>query len=778
MRNIFIPFVIFLLVFASCTKQNEETGEISIIPQPTHVELSKGFFEINEKTLIVIPNDEKVNQVADYFIQWFQGASGFKLMLGKESDKKNVIRFDLNKNEELGKEGYRLIVEKDKIVISAQNSIGLFYGVQSLLQLLPSEVYSVEQTNSIQWNAPCCKIKDKPRFGWRGMHLDVSRHFFDVDFIRRYIDLIAMHKMNVFHWHLTDDNGWRIEIKKYPKLTEVSAWRVDREDVHWREVTPPEPGEKATYGGFYTQEEIKEIIKYAAERQITIIPEIEMPGHTSEVFAAYPELSCTGEKLYVQPGSYWPNTDIFCAGKEETFEFIEDVLVEVIELFPAKYIHIGGDEATKTRWEECDLCQTRIKNEGLADEHELQSWLIKRIEKFLNDNGKQLIGWDEILEGGLAPEATVMSWRGIQGGIDAARQGHDVVMSPTSHCYFDYYQANPDFEPVAIGGFTTLKKVYSFEPIPEELDNNQAKHILGAQGNVWTEYIATPEHAEYMSVPRMTALAEVVWSSKENRDWENFQMRLQDQLKRFEQLGVNYSTGSWKVDIQPIMENGVFKVTLEAEQLNIPIYYTLDGSNPSYTSMIYSDPIIIDKSTVIKAGLFVNKELKETFNEKEIVFHKGIGMEGTLENSPSSYYSGNGALSLSDGLLGSDNFRDGYWLGFSGSDFQYEIDLGQRTEVKQVSVNFLQNSGAWIFMPKEVAITILTEDRTKVAEQILEPDATWEVKGTIIENFQAEFLQPEARYIQVSAKNLKKIPDWHEGAGNEGWLFVDEVIIN
>jgi hexosaminidase len=364
-----------------------------------------------------------------------------------------------------------------------------------------------------------------------------------VEFIKRYIDIIAMHKMNIFHWHLTDDNGWRIEIKKYPGLTETSAWRVDREDQPWRERTPPEPGEKATYGGYYTQEEIKDVVRYAAERHVTVIPEVEMPGHTSEVFASYPDLSCRGEKLYVQPGSYWPNIDIFCAGKEETFEFLEDVLSEVAQLFPSEYIHIGGDEANKTRWKECPLCQERIEMEGLRSEEELQSYFIKRIERYLQSIGKKLIGWDEILEGGLAPEATVMSWRGFEGGIDAVGMGHDVIMCPTSHCYFDYYQDDPETQPVAIGGFTPLEKVYEFYPIPAGLSSDKAKHILGGQGNVWTEFIPVPEHAEYMALPRMTALAEVLWSPRGRIDWDDFKRRLNTQFERFDMMGVNYYEG-------------------------------------------------------------------------------------------------------------------------------------------------------------------------------------------------------------------------------------------
>ncbi|MCD4664552.1 MAG: beta-N-acetylhexosaminidase, partial [Bacteroidales bacterium] len=459
MQKLSIYMLLLLVVLVSCKPSGEEIPSIHIIPKPLKSEVISGFFHIDENTRIVSSNTQNIKTV-EFLQSFLLTSTGLKLEVLESAEDKNTIRFENIEDKELGNEGYELIVNNDGVVIKAMDGAGFFYGMQSLLQLLPVSVYA-DSKQQTEWEIPHCSIYDKPRFAWRGMHLDVSRHFFPLSFIKRYIDLIAMHKMNVFHWHLTDDNGWRIEIKKYPELTNISAWRVDRENMHWREVTPPESGEEATYGGFYTQEEIKEIIQYAADRHIEVIPEIEMPGHTSEVFAAYPELSCEGKKLFVQPGSYWPNEDIFCAGNEEVFTFIEDVLDEVIELFPSPYIHIGGDEANKTKWKKCEKCQQRIHDENLENEDELQSWFIKRIEKYLVAKNKRMIGWDEILEGGLAPEATVMSWRGMKGGIEAAEQGHDVVMSPTTYCYFDYYQADPDFEPLAIGGFLPLRKVYS-----------------------------------------------------------------------------------------------------------------------------------------------------------------------------------------------------------------------------------------------------------------------------------------------------------------------------
>ncbi len=766
------------IILLSCSSNKEKAEPVNIIPQPIQIESTGGNFTLNSKTKLVFPDEEKVKQIAVLLMEWIKAPTGFDLQKGEMGSEKNVIIFELVGNNELGSEGYKLSVSKKNIVISANSANGFFYGVQTLLQLLPVEIFSKQKVNETGWLVPCCKIVDKPRFSWRGMHLDVSRHFFPVEFIKKYIDLIALHKMNVFHWHLTDDNGWRIEIKKYPLLTEVAAWRVNRDDQTWREMTPPAPGEKATYGGFYTQDEVRDIVKYAADRFVTVIPEIEMPGHTSEVFAAYPELSCEGKKLYVQPGSYWPNEDIFCAGKEETFEFIENVLLEVMDLFPSKYIHIGGDEASKAKWKECKLCQKRIRDENLTDENELQSYFIRRVEGLLNYHNKKLIGWDEILEGGLAPEATVMSWRGFNGGIEAAEQNHDVVMCPTSHCYFDYYQANPDFEPEGIGGFIPLKKVYSFEPVPEGLSADKTKYILGAQGNLWTEYISTQEHAEYMALPRMTALAEVVWSPSDQRNWNNFRERLKLQFKRFDLMGVSYSKGSWKVDIIPSMEKGVFEVVLESEQPDYPIHYTLDGTEPTNQSPVYKEPLTISQSAMINAGIFADGKLKEYATKKELLFHKGLGKIGTLTAPPSKNYYANGVISLTDGMKGSNNFRDGYWMGFEGSDLDFYLDLGKEVQINSINVSFFQNTGSWIFMPIKVIFVIFDNNHNQIAivEQI--PETTIEAKGSVIEDISSPFDNIMGRYIKVHAENMKTCPAWHEGAGNKAWIFTDEVVIN
>jgi hexosaminidase len=440
-------------------------------------------------------------------------------------------------------EGYTLKITPKRILIKARTAVGLFYAVQTIRQLLPPDIEKDSVVNNLTLKVPSCEIADEPRFGYRGMHLDVGRHIFPVAYIKRYIDMIALHKMNTFHWHLTEDQGWRIEIKKYPKLTEVGAFR--KETIVGKAGKKPEVYDGIPYGGFYSQEDVRTIVEYAKSRFITIIPEIEMPGHSLAAIAAYPELSCTGGPFEV--GKTWGIVkDVYCAGKEETFKFLEDVLTEVADLFPGKYIHIGGDESPKDRWIKCPLCQKRIKDEGLKDEKELQSYFIKRIEKFLISKNKRLIGWDEILEGGLAPEATVMSWRGVAGGIEAAKQGHDVIMSPNKYVYLDYYQCEPGGQPLAIGGYLPLENVYSFDPQFPELSTEENKHILGLQGNVWSEYLSTPQYMEYMAFPRAFAISEIGWSPASKKDFEDFLARFGVQRMRYDRIGINYFKGEYR----------------------------------------------------------------------------------------------------------------------------------------------------------------------------------------------------------------------------------------
>ncbi|MRR18835.1 beta-N-acetylglucosaminidase [bacterium] len=524
-------------LFSSCKMEQQSLP--ALIPVPVQMDVAKGVFVLRPSARISYTGGKEAGAVAEQLAALLGPATGLDLSTSEGSN--GDFRLVTDNSGEWKPEEYRLDVTKRRVTLTAATPEGLFRGIQTIRQLFPPQTESSNLISDVRWTIPCVSVTDYPRFEWRGMHLDVSRHFFDVEFIKRYIDILAMHKLNVFHWHLVDDQGWRIEIKKYPGLTETGAWRVDREDKPWRSREPQQPGEKATYGGYYTQEEIKEIVAYAAGKYITVVPEIEMPAHVSSALAAYPEYSCTGGPFTVPPGSIWPITDIYCAGKEETFTFLEDILSEVIELFPSQYIHIGGDEADKTEWRKCPDCQARIRSEGLKDENELQSYFVKRIEQFLKSKGRSLIGWDEILEGGLAPEATVMSWRGFEGGIAAAKSGHHAVMAPVSHCYFNIYQGDPENEPASFPGLITLKKVYNFEPVPEELTPEEAKYIIGAQGCLWTEFVTDGKTAEYMILPRLTALSEVMWSKPENRTWEGFIARLPKMTERFDAMGLAYA---------------------------------------------------------------------------------------------------------------------------------------------------------------------------------------------------------------------------------------------
>lgn len=519
-----IYFVVLIFLAAPVFAQ-----DIAIIPKPSEYSVKEGSLTINSTcTLIFDESNNEVSRIATFFNDYLHNMYGFKL---SENDKGKSVSFKLISKLDLGKEGYLLKVSKKSIVITASEPAGLFYGMQSLKQLLPVE------TSTASVDIPCLDIKDQPRFTWRGNMLDVGRHFFPVNFIKKYIDILAMYKINTFHWHLTEDQGWRIEIKKYPLLTEISHWRAETKVGHFRS---KEGKDGIGYGGFYTQDQCREIVRYAAERYVTVVPEIEMPGHSSAALAAYPNLGCTGGPYKVKE-TWGVHKDVYCAGKEETFTFLQDVLDEVLDIFPSEFIHIGGDECPKDAWKKCEACQKRIKENGLHDEHELQSWFITRIDKYLTSKGRRLIGWDEILEGGLAPEATVMSWRGVKGGIEAAKQRHDVVMSPTTHMYIDYYQSkDKENEPLAIGGFLPVEKVYSYEPIPEELSTEEAKHILGVQTNLWTEYVATTKKAEYFLLPRLQAEAEVAWTPKKLKDFSDFEKRLNKDYKRLTKLGINY----------------------------------------------------------------------------------------------------------------------------------------------------------------------------------------------------------------------------------------------
>ena len=582
-----------------------EVAALHVVPYPASVAPMPGTLRLADLTGIAVsdPTDRELLALADRAAGALREDGGLALSVRSNpaaTDRAGTVMLRIAPGASTAAEGYRLVVSPTGITIDAGTHAGLFYGVQTLRQLLPAGASAGGGETTI----PAVTIVDQPRFSYRGMHLDVGRHLFPVAFLKRYIDLMALYKMNTFHWHLTEDQGWRIEIRKYPRLTEVGSCR---KETILEKNFDPYVGDGVPYCGYYTQEEIREIVAYAAERYVTVMPEIEMPGHSVAALASYPELACTDGPFEVS--TRWGVTeDIFCP-KEETFTFLEDVLTEVMALFPSRYIHVGGDEAPKTRWTESDVAQAVIRREGLADENELQSYFIRRIERFLNAHGRRLVGWDEILEGGIAPEATVMSWRGMEGGIEAARQGHDVIMTPSGDVYFDYYQGDPAWEPLAIGGYLPLERVYAFEPVPEELTPQESRYVLGAQGNVWTEYMATSDYVEYMVFPRLLALSEVVWSPKDLRDWESFAARLPAQFRRLDRYGVHYRVPhvmGLEEDRLSLADHAT--VALQALTADTEIRYTLDGSDPTAAAARYTIPFTVPVSsegTVVTARAFL-----------------------------------------------------------------------------------------------------------------------------------------------------------------------------
>lgn len=574
-----------------------------LIPRPVESQPGTGSFRLEAGTPILVSPGAEARGVGEFLANALAAPTGFRLKVSEADVKiprRRAIVLALDPAGSTRPQGYVLDVSPRGVRIEASSAAGLFYGARTLIALLPPEVESAAASAG-PWMIPAIRVADYPRFGWRGLLLDVSRHFFTKEYLKRYIDQMARYKFNVLQLHLTDDNGWRLEIKSLPELTKVGAWRVPRIG-RWGSRPAPEVGEAASYGGFYTQEDMREIIAYAKSRFVTILPEIEMPGHAMAALASYPEISCTGGPFRVNPGSafYTKEDNALCPGNEKTFEFMDKVLAEVAALFPSEYVHIGGDECYKGFWKACPKCQRRIEEEHLKNEDELQSYLIRRAERMLAAKGKKLIGWDEILEGGLAPNATVMSWRGMSGGIAAAKMNHSVVMSPTNYAYIDYYQGDPTLEPDTFGRLL-LNTVYKFEPVPEGVDS---KFILGGQGNLWSESVPTPRHADYMTWPRAFALAEVLWSGRDARDWDGFARRVEENFARLDAAEVNYSRAMFDVSMAPVRSAaGKLAVRMSTELSGCDIYYTFDSTNPDRFTLKYAgEPVEIPVGAdVVKA---------------------------------------------------------------------------------------------------------------------------------------------------------------------------------
>lgn len=769
-----LAIIIVNILLMSCSDKNDKnTANYQVIPIPNEIKQEDGkAFLLSKSTKIIIENsNDKMNKNADFLSDFLFLSTGIKPTISKSNDSGKNITLKLGLKSD-NPEAYQIIVKEDGIKIIGASEAGVFYGIQTLRKSTPVNKGNIFYPNVI--------VNDSPRFGYRGIMLDVARHFEPVDFIKKFIDILALHNINKFHWHLTEDQGWRIEIKKYPKLTEIGSKR--KETVIGKN-TGKYDG--IPHAGFYTQEQIKDIVKYAQDRYITIIPEIDLPGHMLAALASYPELGCTGGPYEVEK-NWGVFDDVLCAGKESTFKFLEDVLTEVMQLFPSEYIHIGGDESPKKRWETCPRCQARIRKEGLKDDSKhkkefyLQSYVTKRIEKFINKHGRRIIGWDEILEGELAPNATVMSWRGMAGGIEAAKMNHDVIMSPTTYAYFDYYQTDVrEGEPLAIGGYLPLENVYKFEPVPANLSKEERKHILGAQANVWTEYMKTPEHVEYMLVPRIAALCEVQWSIPEKKNYKNFLERLPRLIEIYNSLNINYAKHVFEIAKKMKVNFKTNKLDVELSTIDdAPIYYTTDGSTPTKSSTLYNGVININKSCEIKAIALRGKGSSSNVWTQKIITSKSSFKPTELLTKPDPNYTYSGASMLVDGVYGDNNYRSGKWIGIQNGQLVAIIDLLQPTKLTELSFNSNVVTGDWIFDVYSYKIEASNDNKSfnLVKEEVLGNSLTKHWEGIIPHKI--TFNETNTRYVKITLNPLAKMPKWHGGAGNKAYLFIDEISLN
>ena len=750
-----------------------QTADFNIIPRPQQVNVSNDApFTLSTKTVISLgTNSQDMKRNANMLASYIEQATGIRPTVGKS---KNGTAIVLTIDKTIANaEGYKLDADAKQIRIAGASAAGVFYGIQTLRKSLP-----LVNGKASKVSIPAVHITDAPRFAYRGTHLDVSRHFVTADSVRQFIDMLALHNINRFHWHLTDDQGWRIEIKKYPLLTQIGSKRAQTVIGHNSGKYDGKP-----YSGFYTQKQIRDIVKYAADRYITIVPEIDLPGHMQAALAAYPDMGCTGGPYEVW--QKWGVSDnVLCAGNDKTLTFIDNVLKEITQLFPSKYIHVGGDECPKTQWQKCPKCQARIKalnleaKDGHSAEERLQSYIITHASNYLKSLGRNTIGWDEILEGGLAEGATVMSWRGKSGGIAAAKQHHDVVMTPNSYLYFDYYQSlDKANEPLAIGGYLPLETVYSYEPMPKELTADEARHIIGVQANIWTEYMPTFKQMQYMALPRLAALSEVQWSQPALKDYNSFTNRLTEFTHLYDRLGYNYAKHLYNVAIHVDSDNKWREILIHMTTAgNAEIRYTLDGTEPTANSTLYTGAIVLQKSAKIRAAAFRNGK-RSSVTSQDISFNKTTACPVELLQPTHKNYTYKGGATLTDGLLGDKGFGTGRWLGFSGNDLEAVIDLKQNTDVSSVSLNTCVDKGSWIFDARNIEVSVSADGKsfTKVASKPL--PALEEQTPDNIYTYELTFPQTTTRYVKVTATSEHNIPEWHGGKGKPAFLFVDEISV-
>lgn len=758
-----------------------EEPTISVVPYPNSVEIKSGKFNAAGADFHIDPTMDALSKKA---------VSSFEVQLALVTGQKGTFSegtsgngFTFKVNPEIKAEGYRLEISSGQVYVEASDLNGFIYAIQTLKQMLPAEIFGKEQAAGKDWTLQCCRIEDAPRFGYRGMHMDVVRHFFDMDMVKKYLDVMEIHKLNTLHWHLTDDQGWRIEIKKYPKLTEVGSIRKQTLVGHLFDDGEYD-GIPYGEGCWFSQDQIREIIDYAASKGITVIPEIDLPGHMLAALTAYPELGCTGGPYDVW-GRWGVADEVLCAGKEETMIFLENVLAEVADLFPSEYFHIGGDECPKVYWETCPHCQAKIKELGLTDkgeykaEHYLQSYVMKRMTDFLKEKGKKVIGWDEILEGDVSEDAIVMSWRGTSGGLKAAQMGNDAIMTPNTHFYLDYYQTlDKDNEPLAIGGYIPVEKCYSYEPYAEGMTDEEKSHIIGVQANLWTEYISTDEHLEYMLLPRMAALSEVQWCMKENKSWERFLDSADEICAIYETAGYNYAkhifqiTGSSAVNTKKSCVEAFLNI-----QGDVDIHYTLDGSEPKQESPVYEGPIEISGSCILKAKAFRTGFTTKTY-EKEFKGHKAMGRPVTLCTEPHESYVYGAPDCLTDGILGKDTYTSGDWAGWYDMPFEAVVDMKGCGEYSEVTLGAFVFKHDWIFNPTDMTVSVSEDGRnfTEIASAEYVTISNVD-DGNGRQEYTLTFNSVEAPYLKVKAGVVTPIPDWHAGAGKPGFLFVDEITV-
>ncbi len=768
-----VCFLVFLKSSFSFAQNN-----VCIVPMPSELAMGKGNFILNRNTKIILEGSG-LEKTASYFNNRLKKELGFSLQVSKNeiSSNKIVLNYERMDNELPG--AYSMSVSNKEIYIAGDNAVGVFYGIQTLFQLLPA---SNKKNAAVP--IPQLNISDHPRFAYRGMHLDVARHFFSAEQVKNYIDQLAEYKFNVFHWHLTDDQGWRIEIKKYPKLTSVGSYRNGT-------IIGAYPGtgnDSIRYGGSYTQKEIKEIVQYASDRFIEIIPEIEMPGHSSAAIAAYPELSCfPKQRTAVPANTAWAGNrkgkqvpqawgvfeDVLCP-TEYTFGFLQDVLDEVMALFPSKYIHIGGDESPKEYWKRSGFCQQLMQEKKLKNEHELQSYFISRIEKYINSKGRKIIGWDEILEGGLAPNATVMSWRGESGGIAAAKQDHDVIMTPENPLYLNHSQTKNE-DSVTQGGYNPIENVYNYEPIPKELTEAQTRHILGAQGNMWSEHLKNERKLEYMLFPRIAALSEVLWTAKEKKDWKDFERRLPLIMNKLDAEKINYSKAYYDLKSSVIQGDNNESVLwkLETNKIGNDIIY-LDQESPK-NFIKYNDPVKISSSGNYAAALEgKDHTIVSNWVNQQFSFNLATAKKIGLAKPASTNYPGDGPFTLVNGIQNTKGMsRSSEFLGFSGTDMDATIDLGKDMDISSVILHVFDENASWIYLPRSVEVTYLAEDKIAGGKVTVDIDAVKQAGMKAIELKEKH----RCRYIHIIARNFGNIPDGNPGSGNPAWLFVDEIEI-